>query len=188
MLQHLAVILNCDVMVSPFFYLGLPASGNHRHGAFWNGVMEKVQARLSKWKGRCLSLAGRICFKSVLSSITLFFMSLFKLPSGVADKLVRIQRNFLWGWGSEGRKIAWVYWQKVCKPHDFGGLGIIDLKIFNMALLGKWIWRLGTDKGGLWKEILVSKYGGWRCLREEGKSRKSSLCWKDLKKVWALEG
>ena len=59
--------------------------------------------------------------------------------------------------------------KKVCEPRDYGGLGIIDLRLFNLALLGKWIWRLGTDKGGLWKEILVSKYGGWRSLREEGK-------------------
>jgi len=26
---------------------------------------------------------------------------------GVADKLVKIQRNFLWGWGAKGRKIVW---------------------------------------------------------------------------------
>jgi len=66
-------------------------------------------------------------------------MSLFKLPSGVIDKLVRIQRNFLWGWGSEGRKITWASWEKVCKPVEVEGLGFIDLKFFNLALLGKWI-------------------------------------------------
>ena len=60
--------------------------------------------------------------------------------------------------------------------------------MFNLALLGKWIWRLGSDKGGLWKEILVSKYGSWISLREDGKSRKISLWWKDLKEVWASEG
>ena len=126
--------------------------------------------------------------KSVLSSIPLFFMSLFKLPSVVAEKLVRIQRNFLWGWGSDGRKIAWASWKKVCEPRDYGGLGIINLRLFNLALLGKWIWRLGTNKGGLWKGILVSKYGGWRSLREEGKVGRGSLWWKDLKEVWASEG
>ena len=36
----------------------------------------------------------------------------------------------------------------------------IDLRTFNLALLGKWVWRLGSDKGGLWKEIIDSKYGG----------------------------
>ena len=54
-------------------------------------VLEKVNARLSRWKDRCLTMAGRICLiKSVLSSIMLFFMSLLKLSSGAAEKLVRI--------------------------------------------------------------------------------------------------
>ncbi|XP_068466703.1 uncharacterized protein [Phaseolus vulgaris] len=44
------------------------------------------------------------------------------------------------------------------------------------------------DKGGLWKEILVSKYGGWRSLREGGKVSRGSLWWKDLKQVWDSEG
>ena len=189
LLQRFAVILNCDTMVSPFVYLGLPVGGTHKRDAFWNEVIEKVQVRLSRWKGRCLSMAGRICLiKFVLSSILLFFMSLFKLPSRVPDKLVKIQMNFLWGWGSEGRKIVWASWEKVCKTREFGVLGIIDTKLFNVALLGKWIWRLGSEKGGLWNEILVSKYGGWRSLGEEGKSSRSSSWWKDLKEVWASEG
>jgi len=44
-----------------------------------------------------------------------------------------------------------------------------------MTLLGKWMWRLGTDKGGLWKEVIDSKYGGWRSLREEVNSGRVSL-------------
>ena len=152
-------------------------------------MVEKVQSKLARWKGRCLSIAGRIyLIKSVLSSIPLLFMSLFKLPSLVVDKLVQIQRNFLWGWGSDGRKIAWASWDKVYEPRDFGGLGIIDLRNFNLALLGKWIWRLGTDSGGLWKEIIDSKYGGWRSLREDSRSNRGSLWWKDLKEVWNSEG
>jgi len=51
----------------------------------------------------------------------------------------------------------------------------MDLKLFNLALLGKWIWRLGSVEGGLWKKIIFSKYGGWRILGEEGKGRRCSL-------------
>jgi len=134
-LQRFVAILNCDTMVSPFVYLGLPVSGSHKRSVFCYGVIKKVQARLSRWKDRCLLMARRICLiRFVLSSIPLFVMSLFKLSS------------------------------EICKSHEFGGLGIIDPKLFNLALLGKWIWRLGVDKGGLWKEVLVSKYGGWRSL------------------------
>ncbi|XP_068475329.1 uncharacterized mitochondrial protein AtMg00310-like [Phaseolus vulgaris] len=115
-------------------------------------------------------------------------MSLFKLSSGVERKLIKIQRDFLWGWGADGRKIAWASWNLVCKPREFGGLGIIHPKQFNLALLGKWIWRLGSAEVGLWKEVLFSKYGGWRGLGEEGKGRNCSLWWKDLKEVWSSEG
>jgi len=115
-------------------------------------------------------------------------MSLFKMPLVVANELVRIQRNVLWGWGFDGRKIAWASCKKVCEPRKARGLGIIDLKVFNTALLGKWIWGMGLVKGGLWKEILEDKYGGWRSLREGGKNCRGSLWWKYLKEVWSSEG
>ena len=72
-LRTFADILKCDVMGSPFVYLGLPVGGSHKRGDFWNGVIEKVKTRLSRWKGKCLSFAGRVCLiKSVLSSCLLY--------------------------------------------------------------------------------------------------------------------
>ena len=148
-----------------------------------------MKRRLSSWKGRLLSMAGRICMiKSVLSSIPLFYLSLFKMPVGVANEIVNIQRNFLWGWGSDRRKVVWDSWKKVCEAREDRGFGILDLRIFNSALLGKWIWCLGSDKGGLWKEVLVSKYGYWRNLRAGRGGSSDSLWWKDLREVWSLKG
>jgi len=113
-------------------------------------------------------MAGRICLiKSVLASISLFYLSIFKLHVVVLKKILNLQRNFLWGWGSEGRKIAWASWEKVCESREGDGLGVVNIKIFNLALLGKWIWRLRSNKGSLWKEVLESKYLGWRKLKEE---------------------
>ena len=71
----------------------------------------------------------------------------------------------------------------MCAARDDEGLGIIDLMPFNLALLGKWVWRLGSDKGGLWKKIIDSKYRGWKSLREGGKDSKDSILWKDLREV-----
>jgi len=55
----------------------------------------------------------------------------------VIKKIVSIQRNFLWGWGFEGRKIAWVAREKVCEPWEKGGLGVVNIKDFNLALVDK---------------------------------------------------
>jgi len=86
------------------------------------------------------------------------------------------------------RKIAWSFCKKVCESKEVGGLGMIEIRQFNIALLGKWIWWLGYEKKGLWKEVLDSKYGGWKDLRDQKKSNLDSLWWRDLKDVWAIEG
>jgi len=79
----------------PFKYSGLPVEGCHKRSAFWEGVVDKKKNRLNKWKGRFISMAGRICLiKSVFSSISLFYLSLFKMFSTVLKKIVSIQRNF----------------------------------------------------------------------------------------------
>jgi len=57
----------------------------------------KVRRRLSKWKGKSISMAGRLCLiKSVLSSLPLFYLSLFKILIMVMKEIMRLQRNFYW--------------------------------------------------------------------------------------------
>jgi len=179
-----AYILNCDIMKTPFSYLGMMVGGNHKRCVFWEGMLNKVRSRLSSWKGKSLSLAGRLCLiKSVLTSLPLFYVSLFYMSATVVKEVKRLQKNFLRDWGSENRKIAWVAWDKVCESKDKGGLGVIDLRKFNLALLGKWICRFKTEKSGLWKDIIDSKYGGWRGLRSQGENCKESIWWRDIRKV-----
>ena len=48
-------------------------------------------------------------------------------------------------------------WDKICRPKNMGGLGILDLEIMNIALLSKWLWKLFNEKG-LWQRILWEKY------------------------------
>jgi len=71
----------------------------------------------------------------------------------------------------------------VCNSKEKGGLDIKDIRRFNDALLGKWIWRLQSAEGGMWKEIIKSKYGDLRVLRGAESNSKESIWWKDLKKV-----
>ena len=74
----------------------------------------------------------------------------------------------------------------MCKTKQEGGLGIIDVRDFNHALLAKWKWRWLSDEKGRWKDILESKY-------EEGSEgtysylKLQSWWWRDLHKV-CMEG
>jgi len=64
---------------------------------------------------------------------------------------------------------------------------VIDVRKINLALLGKWIWRLKSEKRSLWKDILDSKYGGWRGLKSQVHNCRESMWWRDIWKVWNLE-
>jgi len=71
------------------------------------------------------------------STALILLILILKLQRVYAKRLQKIQRNFLWGWGSDGRKIAWIKWENICKPKNEGGLGIRDKKKFNVSLLAK---------------------------------------------------
>ena len=127
-------------------------------------------------------MGGRVTLiNAILTALPIYFFSFFRAPSKVVQKLVNIQRKFLWGGGSEQRRIAWVKWETVCLPKEKGGLGIKDLRKFNTALLGKWRWDLFQQNGQMWTRILNSKYGEWRNLDDERKNRFHSHWWKDLR-------
>jgi len=101
--------LNCSQMGNKFNYLGIEVGGNPRKEKFWEPVLGKFKSRLNVWKGRFLSMAGRICLiKSVITAIPLYYLSLFKAPESVYKRIISIQRRFLWGWGKEKRPVAWV--------------------------------------------------------------------------------
>lgn len=81
-----------------------------------------------------------------------------KAPKRVIKELISIQRNFSWGGNYERKKIARVKWSEVCKPKKSGGLGIKELHLFNLSLLGKWRWRLEREEKALWNEVLNFRY------------------------------
>ena len=148
----------------------------------WDPIIKKCERALSKWKQRHLSFGGRVTLiQSVLNSILIYFLSFFRIPKKMEDKLVGLQRRFLWGGGPENNKIAWIKWDKVCLPKEKGGLGVKDINTFNLALLGKWRWNLFQQEGQLWARVLESKYGGWRGLDEAPGCTKESMWCRDLK-------
>ncbi|GKV26644.1 hypothetical protein SLEP1_g35909 [Rubroshorea leprosula] len=158
--NKMAFRLCCKEGELPFKYLGIPVGGNHKRVAMWQPMVNSFKKKLTTWKGRFLSLGGRITLiNSVLSSLPVFLMSVYLIPKGILYSIDKIRRSFLWGGGGEKRKIKWVSWDKVCKKKEEGGLGVRELRKFNLALLGKWWGRLAENKEGLWKRVIIGKYG-----------------------------
>ncbi|GAU50095.1 hypothetical protein TSUD_28830 [Trifolium subterraneum] len=63
-----------------------------------------------------------------------------------------------------------------------GGLGVRQLREFNLALLGKWCWRLLVDIEGLWFRVLAVRYGVERGRLCAGGMRGSSW-WREVTRI-----
>jgi hypothetical protein len=165
-IEDIREILGCKLALLPMKYLGLPLGANFKDNSIWNSVLEKVERRLAGWKRLYLSKGGKVTFiKSTLSNIPTYFLSLFPIPAGVARRLEKLQRDFLWCGLEDQPKYHLVKWSQICCPIQSGGLAIRDLRSFNTALLGKWLWRYGAERDALWRLVVDAKYGslwgGW---------------------------
>ena len=158
-----AEMLNCMADSFPLKYLGAYIRPKRLMKSDWQYVIDKVDRRLARWKGNCLSKAGRLVLvNSVLAAIPLYWLSFYSCPGWVVQKIDAVRRNFFWTGTKDTRKVCClVSWDQVCKSKDQGGLGVINLKNMNSALLCKWLWTMLSDKKVLWKEwILNTCYGG----------------------------
>ena len=85
-----------------------------------------------------------VLIQSVLSAIPLFYFSVFKVPVGVEKQLEGLMRLFLWKGTTlrQGRCLAMVSRDVVCRPIKQGGFGILHVQSMNTALLTKWVTRI----------------------------------------------
>ncbi|GKC38445.1 RNA-directed DNA polymerase, eukaryota [Tanacetum coccineum] len=158
--KQAAAKLGCLVLHSPFYYLGTKVGGSMSRVQAWQEIVEKVKSRLSNWKMKTLSIGGRLTLlKSVLGSIPVFHMSLFKVPSKVLNLLESIRSQFFNGQNLGSRKASWVKWHNVLADKKRGGLGVSSLFSLNRGLMLKWVWKFLTQKDSLWTKVIVAIHG-----------------------------
>ncbi|GJV25697.1 putative RNA-directed DNA polymerase [Tanacetum coccineum] len=135
----------------PVRYLGVPLISKRLYVKDCQLLIDKARKRLLDWKNKSLSFAGRLqLIMSVVSSMQVYWASVFILPSAIANDIERLMRDFLWNYGVFKRGKASVNWSSVCKPKVEGGLGIKSLDSWNKALMSKHIWNIITQKESLW--------------------------------------
>jgi hypothetical protein len=131
MSQEQAAILSstfgCQLGTFPFTYLGLPMGTTKPRVEDYMPLMDKTERRLTSTSA-FLTQVGRLrLVNSVLSSLPTYAMCSLKIPVVVLDFIDKAN--------AKGRSLA--TWPKVTKPKDKGGLGVVDLRSQNEALLLK---------------------------------------------------
>ncbi|GJW17908.1 RNA-directed DNA polymerase, eukaryota [Tanacetum coccineum] len=175
-----ANLMGCSILQLPFNYLGVKVGCNMSYIGSWDDVISKVSSRLSKWKIKSLSIGGRLTLlKSVLTSIPLYHMSIFKVPMGVLKKLESIRRNFFNGHDGFARKSSWFNWNKALASKKNGGIGVSSFFAINRALLFKWVWRFFSDGSSLWSTFIKALFGFHGAIGLTVKPNRRSI-WSDI--------
>ncbi|GKD38174.1 hypothetical protein Tco_1258381, partial [Tanacetum coccineum] len=109
-----AKIIGCATFTTPFTYLGVKVGISSSRRKSWDDVTDKIASRLSKWKTKTLSIGGRLTLtKSVLTSLPLYQMSMYKVPMGVLHKMESLRSRFFNGVDKNERKIFMIGWKKI---------------------------------------------------------------------------
>ncbi|KAJ1254358.1 hypothetical protein BS78_K077700 [Paspalum vaginatum] len=167
-------------------YLGLPLSSGPIPKSSMQSLVDAVAKKLPVCHGPLMSRSGRLVWiKSVLSAMPIFAMMANKLPTWVKKDIDSICRKFFWaGSDSSVRGKCLVTWPVVSKPTEFGGLGVLDLKLFNVALQTRWLWLQRADENRVWTGLPIKVAAEVRAFFEASITIKVSngcrtLFWRD---------
>ena len=120
-------------------YLGIYVGNDHTENNYknWESRLEKFQRTLDNWKSKNLSIYSKVNFiKTYAISQLNFVVLMLEIPDGFIEKVERIIYNFLWGKREKVRRLT-----IICNKSD-GGLEMLDIHSFFLALKAPWIHRL----------------------------------------------
>ena len=180
--ERLARTFSCDIGSLPFTYLGLPLSLTKPNLVCYQPLISRVQKRLCA-TSVYLSQAGKLqMVNAVLSSLPSFYLSSLLIPEKIISQIDKFRRHLLWrGSDIHSRAPAKVDWKIVCKSKKQGGLGVINLRIQNKALLLKNLHRFFNKADVSWVGLLWSRlYSNGRLPSE---TKKGSFWWRDTLKL-----
>ena len=155
----LASALGCQVASMPFTYLGLPMGTTKPRMEDFTPLMDRVKRKLSAFSS-FLSYSGRLqMINSVLSPTVTYAMSSIKLPVGVIENIDRARKQCLWRGNDASKKGGnLAAWHMVQKPKQKGGLGVLNLRLQNDALLLKQLHKFYSKKDIPWVSLIWNRY------------------------------
>ncbi|XP_074295625.1 uncharacterized protein LOC141623417 [Silene latifolia] len=142
-------------------YLGIPTEFQGSKRDFFMALTDCVMKRISSWNGIFLSSAGRLTLiSSVLSNLSNYFLSVFKISVSVANKINSLLSHFWWAGCKSGKGTHWCSRNFLSLPKSAGGLGMRNIECLNQALLAKQAWRIVSGQESLFCKVFRAKLFG----------------------------
>lgn len=127
-----------------------------------------------------LNQAGRLQLtNSVITALPTFAMSTFRLQNTVIEQIDKYRKHCLWrGSDLNSKKPASVAWPVVCRSKTEGGLGALNLRTQNEALLMKYLHKFINREDIPWVNLI------WEIHYDNGRlpvaNNRGSFWWKDV--------
>ncbi|XP_039686942.1 uncharacterized protein [Medicago truncatula] len=156
--QMIASLLGFSVGTVPFQYLGCNIFQGKPKAIHFHGIIDKIKNKLATWKGRILSIMGRVqLVKSIIHGMLVYSFHVYLWPRRLLRLLDSWLKNFIWSGDVNTRKVCTVAWKVLCQPWNEGGLDIKPTRLINEALILKLSWNLlATDSR--WSNLLKRRY------------------------------
>lgn len=141
-------------------------------------LVDRIETRLPATSS-LLSYGDRLTMvNSVLSYLPIFYTCTLSLPKSVILSINRARRHCLWrGSDINSSRKSLILWDRVCQPKSKGGLGVIDLRLQNNALLMKNLHKFYNRHLVPWVKLTWSSYYSDKV--PHALSLKGSFWWKD---------
>ncbi|XP_074313496.1 uncharacterized protein LOC141648671 [Silene latifolia] len=135
----------------PVRYLGLPLFSSRLTQKMFLPLLDKIREKISHWANHQLSYAGKIALiNSVIFGLHNFWGASVLLPKGVAKRINRMCKDFLWGVKEGSRRMVFKSWESFCLPRQEGGMDIKEILSWNKSQLMVWVKKLITDAPNIW--------------------------------------
>lgn len=118
--------------------------------------------------------------KAVAMALPAYTMACFKLPKTVCKQIAAVMTEFWWRGNKYSKGMHWRSWDALSKPKSVGGLGFKDIEAFNIALLGKQLWRMLIHKESLLAKVYKSRYFRKSDPLAAGLGSRPSFAWRSI--------
>lgn len=130
-----AQIFCCRLGDFPIKYLGVPLHFKNLRREIQH-IIDRIIKNISGWMGRCLSYKGKlILLTTCIASIPTYLMSIMKFPKWAIEVITSQMAHFFWGNIGDEHKYHLAKWGLISRRKEFGGMGVPNLRDFNMAML-----------------------------------------------------
>ena len=139
----LATTFGCRTESLPFTYLGLPMGTIRPRLDDLMPMIYKFDKRLLRIANFLSHYSRLVVIRSVISAMPNYVMSALKVHYSHTDHVEKSMRTWLWN-GKEIHKHGkcLVKGEKVCRPKSDGGLGVLNIRDQNKALLLKNLYKI----------------------------------------------